>query len=143
MKYTIKNFQTFQKHFPDEATCLDFIFENKTKKSCASCKRGSLYRVTNRKCYACSVCGSQIHPLAGTIFEKSSTPLSIWFYTIYIITRSKKIPSAKKLEQHLGVTYKTAWRIMHKIKPLVKKRSVQDSASKNFLHLLQYICKLR
>jgi transposase-like protein len=52
-----------------------------------------------------------MHPLAGTIFAKSSTSLQLWFFAIHLMTSTRCGVSAKQLERELGVTYKTAWRI--------------------------------
>ena len=51
----------------------------------------------------------RIHPLKGTIFEKSSTSLFRWFYGMYLMSSTRCGISAKQLERELGVTYKTAW----------------------------------
>jgi transposase-like protein len=81
----------------------------------------SYYRVKNRKCYECKDCGNQIHPLAGTIFHKSSTSLREWFYIIYLYSVSKNGMSAKEVERHLGVTYKCAWRIAKQVRELMNE----------------------
>jgi transposase len=110
MKYTFKD---MQRDFPSDDVCLHYIFTHKfgEQKQC--------YKVRGRKCYAHSMTGHQIHPLKGTIFEKSSTPLTTWFYAIYLFSASKNGVSAKELQRHLGVTYKTAWRIAKKIRELM------------------------
>lgn len=116
-KYTIKQFRV---EFPNDRICLDYVFNKKFSKQCQVCKRGKLYRVNKRKCYACSICASQIHPLANTIFEKSSTPLTQWFFALYLFSASRNGVSAKELQRHLGTTYKTAWRIAKQIRSLMK-----------------------
>lgn len=93
--------------FPDEMTC-------------TKCKRLSIfYPVTNRTSYACKYCGNQIYPLAGTIFEKTSTPLDLWFFAMYLMVTTRAGTSAKQLERMLGVTYKTAWRMFKQIRMLM------------------------
>lgn len=77
-------------------------------------------RVRGRKCYA-NPAGHQIHPLAGSIFEKSSTPLTVWFEAIYLFSVSKNGVSAKELQRHFGVTYKCAWRIGSQIRKLMEQ----------------------
>lgn len=52
-----------------------------------------------------------MYPLSGTIFEKSTTPLRLWFYALFLMTQTEGKISAKQLQRQLGVTYKTAWRI--------------------------------
>ena len=83
------------------------------------------YRVTSRKCYAHSEDGKQLHPLAGTIFHKSSTPLTLWFHAIFLFSQSKNGVSAKELERQLGVTYKCAYRIGQQIRKLMKEESMK------------------
>jgi transposase len=118
-KHTIKN---FLKEFPDDDRCLEYIFRIKYGyKPCPKCKKGSFYRVRNRKCYACSQCAYQIHPLANTIFHKSSTKLTSWFYAIFLISQAKNGISAKELQRHLGLTYKTTWRMGKQIRSLMKQ----------------------
>ncbi|MPZ50446.1 MAG: hypothetical protein GEU75_14290 [Dehalococcoidia bacterium] len=64
------------------------------------------HKLTNRKAYSCDYCGTHVYPLAGTIFEKSSTPLKSWFYAMYLMSSTRCGISAKQLERELGVTYK-------------------------------------
>jgi len=117
-KYTIKD---FRKQFPNDNACLDYIFEQRFGKDykCPSCSKTGFYRVKNRKCYACAWCGQQIHPVANTIFHKSSTKLTDWFFALFLFSASKNGVSAKELERQLGCTYKTAWRIAKHIRKLM------------------------
>ena len=119
-KVTVKRFNEL---FPDDTTCLDYIFQQAygTMPACPKCGvvEPSYYRVRSRKCFECKDCGNQIHPLGGTIFHKSSTSLRDWFYVIYLFSVSKNGVSAKEIERHLGVTYKTAWRIAKQVRALM------------------------
>lgn len=119
MKYTIKQ---FREQFPDDDSCLDYIFNSKYGADfpCPSCGKGKFYRVKKRKCYACANCSYQLHPTAGTIFHKSSTKLSNWFFALFLASQSKNGVSAKELERSLGVTYKCAWRIAKQIRLLMQ-----------------------
>ena len=120
MRYTIKQ---FNEEYPNDDVCLDTVFENRygDVKDCPKCGvvDTKFYRVRGRKCYACMHCGYQLHPLAQTIFHKSETPLTSWFYAIYLFSVSKNGVSAKELERHLGVTYKTAHRMAKQIRKLM------------------------
>lgn len=88
--------------------------------NCEKCKKLSVfYPVTNRTSYACKFCGFQIYPLAGTIFEKTTTPLDLWFFAMYLMIQTRAGISAKQLERMLGVTYKTAWRMFKQIRLLM------------------------
>jgi len=115
-KFTIKDFNTTYKTDDD---CLDKLFQDRygNLEVCPECgKKTTFHKVSNRKCYSCACCGHQLHPLADTIFHKSSTSLKSWFYAIFLFSISKNGVSAKELERHLGVTYKCAWRMAHKIR---------------------------
>lgn len=121
MRYTYKQFQA---DYPDNDTCLQLLFDNRfrDKKFCKGCgAETKFYKIKKRQCYSCMHCGYQIHPLAGTIFHKSSTPLVSWFHAIYLFSVSKNGVSSKELERHLGVTYKTAWRMAKQIRLLMKQ----------------------
>lgn len=112
----------FHKKYPDDNACIQEIFENRygTLKVCPACKKNTNFtRVSDRKCWACQWCGHQLHPLADTIFHKSDTPLTKWFFAIYLFANSKNGVAAKELERQLGVTYKTAWRIAKQIRLLM------------------------
>lgn len=87
---------------------------------CEKCgKPNQFYKIKGRKAYSCAFCRYQLYPLAGTIFEKSTTPLKDWFYAIYLMAQTRSGISAKQLERMLGCTYKTAWRMFHQIRKLM------------------------
>ena len=117
MKYTIKDFRA---DFPNDKTCLAFIFNNRYPKglSCPKCDKSSFHAVEGRRSYACA-CGFQVYPTEGTIFHKSPTPLTLWFHAIFLMSQSKNGVAAKELQRHLGVTYKCAWRIAKQIRLLM------------------------
>jgi transposase len=71
---------------------------------------------TRRQSWTCTACGHHVHPTAGTIFEKSSTSLHLWFYAMYLMASTRCGISAKQLERELGVKYRTAWRMFNKIR---------------------------
>ena len=87
---------------------------------CHKCERPRKhYRVHGRTAYACETCGNHIYPLAGTIFEKSSTKLRIWFHAMYLMGSTRCGISAKQIQRETGVTYKTAWRMFKQIRKLM------------------------
>lgn len=102
MKYTIKD---LRRDFPSDEVCLDYIFRMSYGDpfKCPSCKKmGHYYRVKKRKSYACSYCGHQIYPTANTIFHKSSTDLTLWFYAIFLMSQSKKGGYGKSARTAIG-----------------------------------------
>lgn len=117
MKYSIKN---FRQDFPDDKTCLAFVFKNRYPRglACPKCERNTFVPVEGRRSYACA-CGYQVYPTEGTIFHKSPTPLTLWFHAIFLMSQSKNGVAAKELERQLGVTYKCAWRMAKQIRLLM------------------------
>ena len=87
---------------------------------CKACKKVTPhYRIKSRKVYSCQNCGTQVSPLANTIFHKSSTELLDWFYAMYIFSQTRSGISALQLQRMLGCSYKTAWRMFHQIRKLM------------------------
>jgi len=117
--YTIRN---FNEDFPDDEACFDRITalvypDGIECRTCGEVRKH--HRLTNRKALSCDYCGTHVYPLAGTIFEKSTTPLKSWLYAMYLISSTRCGISAKQLERELGVTYKTAWRMFNQIRKLM------------------------
>jgi transposase len=112
----------FMANYPDDATCLDYLWRERFAPDghtalCQKCeKERRFHRVKSRPSYSCDSCGLHVHPLKGTIFEKSSTSLVLWFRAMYLMTSTRCGISAKQLERELGVTYKTAWRMFNLIR---------------------------
>ncbi|WP_347309784.1 IS1595 family transposase [Defluviimonas sp. SAOS-178_SWC] len=104
----------FFAQFPNDDACLEHLFNVRFGQGhvCPKCEReAKWYRLTNEQAYSCQWCGHHIHPMVGSIFEKSRTPLQLWFYAIFLFTTSRHGVSGKELQRQLGVTYKTAWRM--------------------------------
>ncbi|MGE0636100.1 MAG: IS1595 family transposase [Bacteroidia bacterium] len=113
----------FIKRYPNDDICLEEIFKARfgDMECCPRCAvvNAKFYRMKKRKCYECGECGHQIFPTADTIMHGSTTKLTNWFFAIYLFSASKNGVSAKELQRQLGVTYKCAWRIGHKIRELM------------------------
>lgn len=104
----------FFRMFPDDETCLQHLFEVRFGQGfeCPKCERESKwFRIKAERAYSCQWCGHHLHPTVGTPFEKTRTPLQLWFYAIHLFTTTRHGVSAKELQRQLGVTYKTAWRM--------------------------------
>src|SRR5258706_1978603 len=115
--YTLKDMQT---DFPDDKACLDWLLQSRypngiTCKQCGTINAKHHY-IASRGSYSCQECRHHVHSTSGTIFHKSSTPLTSWFYAIYLMSQTRTGISAKQLERELGVTYKTAWRMFKLIR---------------------------
>jgi len=115
----------FMRDFPDDATCLEWLWRNRYSEDgehaeCPKCERTRSFKryatKQRRQSWTCTACGHHIQPTAGTIFHNSSTSLHLWFFATHLMTSTKCGVSAKHLERELGVTYKTAWRMLNKIR---------------------------
>lgn len=118
----------FMREFPDDEACLTWLWRTRhapdgEHATCPKCRTTTAFRryhtTQRRQAWTCTSCGQHVHPTAGTIFEKSSTALHLWFYGIYLMTSTRCGISAKQLERELGVGYKTAWRMFHLIRSLL------------------------
>ena len=119
-KYTIRD---FDRDFPDDDACLDwlkdYLYPNGIH--CRACAEVTKHhRIKSRPSYSCSRCGNHVHPMAGTIYQDSRTPLKLWFYATYLMAQTRCGISAKQLQRELGVTYKTAWRMFKQIRRLLQ-----------------------
>lgn len=140
MGYTLED---LKEDFPDEDTCMDVLFNARYENPgrCPHCKKQSqFYKIKSRTAYCCKFCRGHIYPMAGTIFEKSVTPLSTWFFVIYLFGTSKNGVSAKEVQRHTEVSYKTAHRMcqlirstMHTELSDLEDGVTNDLMKKNFL----------
>jgi transposase len=121
-EYTVAD---FQREFPTDDACLDYLWRRSLSPDgsmayCPKCdKQRRFHRVKSRPSYSCDSCGHHLHPTAGTIFEKSTTPLRLWFHAVFLLSQTRCGISAKQLQREIGVTYKTAWRMFNKIRRML------------------------
>lgn len=119
-------FSKFLKTYETDRDCLKEIVNLKFPNG-VTCKKCSVitnhYLLQTRPALSCSKCHTQTRPLKGTIFEKTTTPLKLWFYAFFVMIHSKGGISAKGLQRQLGVTYKTSFRMLHKIRSLMADKS--------------------
>ena len=87
---------------------------------CIRCESAKISRNYKRNQFECDSCGYHFSVTAGTIFHDSHLPLRKWFIATYLICESKKGISALQLKRTLGVAYKTAWYLCHRIREAVK-----------------------
>ncbi len=116
-------FSDFLKQFPSDESCLEEVKKLRYPKGieCPLCNRITKhYKVEKRNAYACEYCRHQVYPLVGTIFEKTTTPLRLWFFCMFLMTHTRAKISIRQLQQELEVTYKTAWRMYKNIKDLMR-----------------------
>ncbi len=112
----------FYRRFPTDDACLEHLMKIRfgEKLDCPKCgKHGRFTKIKKVPAYQCAWCGHHIHPMAGTIFEDSRTPLQKWFYAMFLFSVSRNGVSARELQRQLSVTLKCAWRMGHQIRQYI------------------------
>jgi hypothetical protein len=75
-----------------------------------------------RKMFQCNACRHQASVIAGTVMQGTKLPLTTWFLAIYLLSQAKTGLSALALKRHLGVSYRTAWALQHKLMQAMTER---------------------
>jgi transposase-like protein len=120
------------KKFSTEVKCLDYLEAMRwpTGVCCVHCgvmNVSTIMRTAGKnkrvRIYQCleKECGKQFSATSGTIFNDTHLPLTKWFMAIALICEAKKGMSAKQLERHLGVNYRTAWHLAHRIREAMQE----------------------
>jgi transposase-like protein len=116
-KTTISVYQLFEM-FPDQETARVYLesrlWPNGVR--CPDCGLGE--RITPRKggFYRCNQCKTDFTVRTGTIFERSHVPLHKWIYAMYLVVTARKGISSMQLAKEIGVTQKTAWFILGRLR---------------------------
>ncbi len=121
----------FLQTYGDEDKCFDALFRLRWPDGfvCPSCGHDKSCHLNTRKLRQCYRCKRQTSVTAGTIFESSKLPLTVWFQAIYLLTQSKKGVSAMHLHRQLGISYNAAWRLKHKLMQVMLERDGQKRLS--------------
>lgn len=112
-------FNDFLERFPDNRACVDYFLRIRYggRIICHHCGTDKFYhRRKDFKNYHCPDCNNTFSVFKATIFENSSTSLTKWMYAIHLLLNGKKGISGLQLQREIGVTYKTAWRILQQIR---------------------------
>jgi transposase-like protein len=121
-RYSLREFLA---EFPDDEACLQYLWRERHSPDgahahCPKCDREREFKryatKQQRQSWTCLGCGHHVHPTAGTIFAKSSRPLTDWFYVMFLVSSSRCGVAAKQVERELGCNYKTAWRMLNKVR---------------------------
>ena len=117
---------TFFKRFGTEAQCEVALEKARWPNGfeCPHCggQAHSLFYRDGVKLWQCSSCRKQTSLTAGTVFEATRLPLTIWFLGLYHLSQPKNNVSALELKRLLGVNYKAAWRMKHKLMQVMVER---------------------
>lgn len=109
----------FQRQFADEEACRQYLEACRWPDGfrCPHCghERAFLLRESRRR--ECAACQYQVSLTAGTVFHRTKTPLTLWFWATYLMTTDKRGISAWLLQRQLAIRrYETAWLILHKLR---------------------------
>jgi len=116
--------ELFQKLGSEDA-CVEYLIQLKWggKPSCSNCSsKERVYYIKSRQLFKCSECNKHMSIRKNTLFQNSKLPLRIWFLAIYNLSTEtiNNGYSACKAQRDLGVSYKTAWTMLHKIRETMK-----------------------
>jgi transposase-like protein len=107
----------FRERFASEEACRKALFEMRWREglTCPSCGHRGFCELKARKVFQCNRCKKQVSLRAGTVFQDSKLPLTVWFLAIYHLSQSKGGISSIELARRLGVKQPTAWLLKHKL----------------------------
>src|ERR1035437_535014 len=116
--------QEFRSLFGEESGCGEQLNRQRWPDGfrCPRCDGPSRGYMSDRQVHECARCAYQCSVTAGTIFHKTRTPLTSWFWAIYRMSHDKKGISALQLSKEIGVGYRTAWLMQHKIRKAMDDR---------------------
>ncbi len=110
-------FLSFTETFPDEKSCIKYLEMLRWKNGVVSPfdKTSKVYKCKNNK-YRCKNTGKYFDAKTGTVFANTKLPLRYWFYAMFLFLAHKRGISSCQLARDLGITQKTAWNMLHKIR---------------------------
>src|SRR5450830_348986 len=122
--------------FPDDAACLDYLdwlrWSDGFRCTHCGCEKG--WRLPAGG-WSCAGCRKRVRVLAGTIFQDTRTPLTVWFEAAWLMAVTKNGVSAASLQPLLGLgSYETAWVMCHKLRTAM--RTVSHEAIYRFVYAL-------
>ncbi len=123
-------YREFVNRFPNDEACAVCLEELRWPAgfSCPDCQTTTAPWRQTRGRLVCPSCRHQTSVTAGTILDKTRTPLTTWFEAAWHVTTAKNGLSAKTLERTLGVSYRTAWTMLQRYR-VAMVRSERDRLS--------------
>jgi hypothetical protein len=111
----------FQAWFSTDADCLDYLEWLRWPKGfvCPACGHVGGWRLADGR-FRCAACGARTSPTAGTIFDRTRTPLTVWFTACWQFATQKDGISALSLQRSLEIgSYQTAWAMLHRVRSVL------------------------
>lgn len=116
----------FIEQYGTEAKCRRALYRARWPQGfrCPTCndRRRSSFRREGQIYYQCRACQHQTTLISGTLFASTKLPLTRWMLAIHLLTSTKTNMAALELKRHLGVCYRTAWRLKHKVMQAMMER---------------------
>jgi transposase-like protein len=106
------------RYFADQDVCVQFVAKLRWPDGavCPRCGAMEHSYLTTRRVWKCKACKKQFSVKLGTIFEDSAIPLDKWLASIWLIANSKNGISSHELGRAVGITQKSAWHVLHRIR---------------------------
>src|SRR3954469_2130417 len=121
----VKTLQDAIRYFSDEQVCIDTVAAMRWadgKPTCPSCAGKDHYYLATQKRWKCKECGRQFSVKLNTIFEDSPIKLDKWLCALWMLANCKNGVSSYEISRAIGVTQKSAWFMMHRIRLAMKDR---------------------
>lgn len=117
-----KTLQAAIQHFSDEQVCIDAVAKMRWPDGpeCPACLTKKPYYLKTQKRFKCRECRRQFSVKLGTIFEDSPIPLQKWLPAMWMLTNCKNGVSSWEIHRAIGVTQKSAWFMLHRLRLAMK-----------------------
>ncbi len=125
-----KNLHELIAKMPDEKTCREYLAGQRWNDGivvCPYCSNRGAYVIEGGKRYKCksSECYKKFSVITGTVFEASNIPVSKWLHATYVVSGHKKGISSYQLARDIGISQKSAWFMIHRIRQALKEKAPQ------------------
>jgi transposase-like protein len=113
-----KSLKEFQTRFRDDEACGKYLVACRWPDGfrCGRCAHPAAFELAPRGLWQCKGCGRQTSVTAGTVLHRTRLPLTVWFWTAYLMSTHTPGLSAVQLHRQLGISYETAWALLHKLR---------------------------
>lgn len=113
-----KSLKEFQSRFRDDERCRAYLRACRWPNGfrCRHCGAASAFELPRRGLWQCKGCDRQTSVTAGTVLHRTRVPLTVWFWATYLVTTHTPGLSAVQLQRQLGLSYETAWALLHKLR---------------------------
>ncbi len=121
-----KTLQQAIRYFSDEQVCIDTIAKMRWPNGpvCPKCGHGEHYYLATQKRWKCKKCSKQFSFKVGTIFEDSPISLDKWLVALWMLVNCKNGISSYEVGRALGLTQKSAWFVMHRLRLALQEQSL-------------------